>query len=82
MFFTTMPFFCCNALKYVSMNNQKCKVRPVIININRNETLFYPYSIFVYKCSVTCNDVNNFYVKLYVSDVVKTWISKYLIKLQ
>ena len=82
MFFTTMPFFSCNALKYVSMNNQKCKVRPVTIKINRNETLFYPNSIFVDKCSITSNDINNFYAKLCVSDVVKTWISKYLIKLQ
>ena len=60
MFFTTMSFFSCNALKYVSMNNQECKVRPVITNINRNKTLFYTYSILADKCSVTCNDINNF----------------------
>ena len=64
------------------MNNQESKVRPVIININRNEALIYPNSILVDKCSVTCNDINNFYAKLCVSDVVRTWISKYLIKLE
>ena len=34
-----------NSLECVSMNNQECKVRPEIININTNEPLFYPYSI-------------------------------------
>ena len=34
-----------NTLKCVSMNNQKCKVRPEIINPNSNEPSFYPYSI-------------------------------------
>ena len=29
-------------LKCVSVNNQECKVRPKIININSNEPLFYP----------------------------------------
>ena len=36
-----------NALKCVSMSNQKCKVRPDMINIINNEPLFYPYSLFV-----------------------------------
>ena len=39
----TMVFVDCvtsissNSLKYVSMNNQKCNVRPSIVNINSNE---------------------------------------------
>ena len=44
-FSTAMMFFLCNALKCVSMNNQECKVRPEIININSNEPLFYPCSV-------------------------------------
>ena len=31
-----------NALKCVSMNNQECKIRSEIINVNINEPLFYP----------------------------------------
>ena len=27
------------------MNNQACKVRPEIINVNNNEPVFYPFSI-------------------------------------
>ena len=34
-----------NSLECVSMNNQECKIRPEIINLNINEPLFYPYSI-------------------------------------
>ena len=37
IFFTTMSFFCCNALKCVSMNNQECRIRTEIIDINNNE---------------------------------------------
>ena len=46
MFVITMSFFSCNAipLKCVSMNNQDSRTRPEIININSNESLFYPYS--------------------------------------
>ena len=29
----------------ISMNNQACKVRPEIINVNSNELVFYPFSI-------------------------------------
>ena len=53
------------------MNNQKYGVRPVIMNINSNETLFYPYSILVNKCSGSSNDINDFYAKLCFPDVVK-----------
>ena len=60
-----------NSSKYISMNNQECKIRPEIININSNEPLFYPYSIKVNKCSGSCNNINDPYAKLWVPDVVK-----------
>ena len=71
IFVTAMTFFSCNAFKCISMNNQDCKTTPVIMNFNSNETLFYPYSILVNKCSGSCDDKNNFYAKLCVSDDVK-----------
>ena len=52
-----MSFFSCNALKCVSMNNQECKVRPEIININSNEPSFYPYSVKISQCIGNCNNV-------------------------
>ena len=33
-----------NPLEFVSMNNQECKVRPEIVNVDSNEPLFYPFS--------------------------------------
>ena len=50
---------------------QECKVRPAIMNINSNESSLYPYSILVNKCSGSCNNVNDPYANLCVTDVVK-----------
>ena len=56
IFVSAMMFFRCNVSsvnslnavpKCISMNNQECKVKPEIININSNESLFYPCSIKV-----------------------------------
>ena len=46
-FITAMTFFSPNVLntiplKCVSMSNQECKLRPVIMDINSNEPSFYP----------------------------------------
>ena len=52
IFFSAVVFLSCsawkvNSLKCVWINNQECKVRSEIININSNELLFYPYSILL-----------------------------------
>ena len=52
------------------MNNQECKVKPEIVNINSNEPLFYLFSIKTSKCSGSCNYTNDPYAKICVSDVV------------
>ena len=71
MFVVVVSFFSCNALKCVLMNNQECKVRPEIININSNEPSFYPYTVKISKCRGSCNNINDPYAKLYVPDVSK-----------
>ena len=53
------------------MSNQECKARPKIINVNNNESVFYPYSIKVNKCSGSCSNINYPYAKLCISDNVK-----------
>ena len=53
------------------MNNQECKIRPEITNINSNEPLFYLYSVKISKFSGSCSNVNNPYAKLCVPDIVK-----------
>ena len=71
VFVIAMSFFSCNALKCVSMNNQECKVRPEMININSNKPSFYPCSVKIRKRSGSCNNLNDPYAKLYVPDVSK-----------
>ena len=53
------------------MNDQECKERPQIINVNSEEPLFFPFSIKTSKCSGSCNNIDNPYAKLCVPDVVK-----------
>ena len=53
------------------MNNQECKVRPEIINVNSDEPVFYPLSINKSKCSSSCNNINDPYAKICVLDVTK-----------
>ena len=56
-------------LSFISMNNQACKVRPEIINVNSNEPVFYPFKTS--KCSGSCNNINDPYAKICVPDSVK-----------
>ena len=76
VFFTAMMFFGCNLssvnpLKCISMNNHECKVRPEIVNANSDESIFFPFSIKASKCSISCNNINDPYAKLYVPDIDK-----------
>ena len=59
------------ALNCFSMNNQECKVRPKIVDINSNNPMFYPFSIKVKKCSGNCNNINDPCAKSCVPDTVK-----------
>ena len=75
MFVSALMFFgslsSVNPLECVSMNNQECKVRPGIVNVNNTEPIFYLFSIKPSKCSGSCNNINDPYAKLCVPDVVK-----------
>ena len=76
--FTGMMFFgynlsSVNPLKSVSMNNQECKVRPEIVNVNSHESVFFFFflSIKTSRSNGSYNNINNPYAKLSVPDVVK-----------
>ena len=73
-FFTGLAFLSTltglNLLSCISMNNQECKIRPQIYNLNMDEPLFFPFSIKTSKCSGRCNNINNPYANLCVHDVV------------
>ena len=53
------------------MNNQECNVRPQIVNFNRDDPVFFPFSIKASKCSGSCNNINNLCAKWCVPDIVK-----------
>ena len=49
-FIWVMMFFSCNlpsvnSLKRISMNNQECKTRPQVVNVNGDEPVFFPFSV-------------------------------------
>ena len=76
IFVSTLMFFGCNLssvnpLECVSMNNQECKVRPEIVNVNSKESVFLSFSIRTSKCSGSCNNISDPYAKLCVPDLLK-----------
>ena len=58
------------------MNNQECKVRPEIVNVNSDEPVFFPFIIKTSKCRGSCNKVNDRYAKLCLPDIVKNLNAK------
>ena len=53
------------------MNNQECKIRPEIVNVNSDELVFFSYSIKTSKCSDSCNNINDPFSKLCAPGFVK-----------
>ena len=60
-----------NSLSSISMNNQQCKTRPQVVNVNEDEPVFFPFCSNTSKCSSSCNNFNNPYATICVRDVVK-----------
>ena len=71
-FFTGLAFLLTlasiNMLSCISMNNQECKIRPQIIHVNGDDTVFF----FVCFYSGSYNNNSNPLSKLCVPDIVKT----------
>ena len=58
-------------LECVSVINEKCMSRTKIIDLNKDELVFYPLSIKVNKCSGDCNNINGPMPKLCITNIVK-----------
>ena len=74
MFLTVLSYvnsLSATSLSCILMNNQECKVRPEIINVNSDEPIFYLFIIKTSKCGGNCNNINDPYAKICVPDVVK-----------
>ena len=79
MTFFSFNLLSVNSLECISMENQECKVREEVINVNTNNPVFYPFnnpvfypfSVPVNKCNGNCNNINDPYARLCVPNVVK-----------
>ena len=60
-----------NSLSCISMKNQEGKTRPQVIDVNGDETVFFPFSIETSKCSGSCNNINYPYAKICVPDIIR-----------
>ena len=66
-----MVVFSVTPLKCVSLNNQECKIRPEVVDVNSDETVFFPYRILVKRCGRSYKNINDLYAILCVTDVIK-----------
>ena len=58
-------------LRFTSMANQESKVTQQMVNVNSDESVFYPFSNKTSKCIGSCNNINDPNTKMLVPDVVK-----------
>ena len=52
--------------KCMPLNNEQCKTRPFLINLNPLEVKYYPFLITLDKCNGNCNTLNNISDKICV----------------
>ena len=57
-----------SSLSCISMIKQECKTRPQIVNVNSSNTIFYPFSIKISKCSGSHKNINDPYSNICVPD--------------
>ena len=69
--FTNANYLNAIPLSCISMNNQECKTRPQVVNVNGDEPVFFPFSTETSKCSGSCNNIHYPYAQICVPDVVK-----------
>ena len=58
-------------IKCVSLNNHPCQAWPTFVNINSNETLFYPFTVSVNNYGGSCNTIDDTYAWVWVLYKVK-----------
>ena len=62
-----------NSLKGISLKNQECKVREVVV---KSGHMTFPYDIKVNRCSGNCNNITNPCAKVCVPDIIKNVTGK------
>ena len=55
MFILLLNFSESLAIKFLSLNDEPCLVRPTLIDLNPVELKYYPFTVSLDKCSGNCN---------------------------
>ena len=58
-------------IKCISLNNWPCQARPILADINSNETPFYSFSFSVNNCGTSGNTIDDPHAQFYVPNKVK-----------
>ena len=48
------------------MNNQECRVRAQIVNVNSDEPVFYPFSIKIIAATISTATISTIHMQKYV----------------
>ena len=51
-------------MKFVSLNNQSCQTRLILVNINSDETIFYSFVVSFKKSNGSCNVIGYLYARV------------------
>ena len=62
MFIVLLSFSSSVANKCVSLNDEPCMVRPILIDLNPIELKYYPFVISLGECTGSCNSYLQKYV--------------------
>ena len=65
-----------NSLNCISIKNQECKTRSQVVNMNSNNSIFYPFNIKMNKYNDNCNNINDPYAKICILDIIKNLTAK------
>ena len=69
-------------IKCVSLTNQPFQAKPTNVDIESDETDFYPFNVSVNKCGGSCNTVDDLYAWVSFPNKVKNINARYLISYQ
>ena len=64
VFFILLSFSRLLTTKCVSLNNEPCMIRPILIDVNPVEFNCYPFMISLDKCNRSCNTIDDLSTKI------------------
>ena len=71
VFTISLSFHGSLATKFVSLNKEKCRTRPTLIDLNPVELNYYPFMISLDKCNGSCNALDHLSTKKCVPSETK-----------